>query len=79
MVDERWYMVLHTIDDRWSWCVVNREGALFRHAEQSFCGYLDAYNDARQHGCAGTPAIAVSDELAEYVMRQPVRAAAARV
>jgi hypothetical protein len=64
-MDERWYMLLHTTNDSWSWCVVGTDGAALQCAAQRFARYIDAYEDAKQHGCPGTPTVAIPRESAD--------------
>ena len=52
----RWYMVLDDEENAWFWCAPDELDQI--RALQTFARYTDAYADAKDHGCSGTPAFA---------------------
>ncbi len=57
-MSEHWYMVIQENGTSWSWCLLRDDGAVVKRSTQNFAQYLEAYEDARSHGCDGVPEFA---------------------
>ena len=53
-MEYKWYMLLDEEQNGWLWCAPHKQNPLW--ASQTFIRYFDAYEDAKEHGCSGTPA-----------------------